>query len=156
MPDKAFKTNYLGNIEIIKRRIIMSNDNLIDNSRRSFISLSAIGLAVVPLGSILLSRNAEARGGGVTGATTEIAKLPENDEQAMALGYRADASLVDTTQFKRGEDQFCQNCQLYSGSLNKEWGPCAIFSYRTDPVLHKNYVVSAKGWCRSWGPIASG
>ena len=135
----------------------MSNDNLIDNSRRSFISLSAIGLAVIPLGSILLSRNAEARGGGgVTGTTTEIAKLPENDEQAMALGYRADASLVDTTQFKRGEGQFCQNCQLYSGSLNKEWGPCAIFSYRIDPVLHKNYVVSAKGWCKSWGPIASG
>jgi hypothetical protein len=135
----------------------MSNDNLIDNSRRSFISLSAIGLAVVPLGSILLSRNAEARGGGgVTGKTTEIAKLPENDEQAMALGYRADASLVDTTQFKRGEGQFCQNCQLYSGSLNKEWGPCAIFSYRIDPVLHKNYMVSAKGWCRSWGPTASG
>ena len=135
----------------------MSNDNLIDNNRRSFVTLSAIALAVVPLGSFLASKNAEARGGGgVNGTSKEIAKLPENDEQAMALGYRAHASLVDVTKFKRGEGQYCQNCQLYSGSLNKEWGPCAIFSYRTDPVLHKNYVVSAKGWCKSWGPIASG
>jgi len=135
----------------------MSNDNLINSNRRSFISLSAIGLAVVPLGSILLSRNAEARGsGGIISPSKEIAKLPENDEQAMALGYRTDASLVDVTQFKRGESQFCQNCQLYSGSLNKEWGPCAIFSYRVDPILHKNYLVSAKGWCKSWGPQASG
>ena len=77
----------------------MSNDNLIDNNRRSFITLSAIGLAVVPLGSFLVSQNAEARGsGGVTGTSKEIAKLPENDEQAIALGYRADANLVDVTQ----------------------------------------------------------
>jgi hypothetical protein len=136
----------------------MSNNNsLIDNQRRSFITLSAIGLAAVPLGSLLVSQNAEARGsGGIIGPSKEIAKLPENDEQAMALGYRADASLVDTTQFNRGEGQYCKNCQLYSGSLNKEWGPCAIFSYRIDPVLHKNYEVSANGWCRSWAPIANG
>jgi hypothetical protein len=135
----------------------MSNDNLVNNNRRSFITRSAIGLAAIPLGSFLASRNAEARGsGGTTGTSTEIAKLPENDEQAIALGYRADANLVDVSQFKRGEGQYCQNCQLYSGSLNKEWGPCAIFSYRIDPILHKNYVVSAKGWCKSWGPIANG
>ena len=135
----------------------MSNTNLIDNNRRNFITLSAIGLAAVPLGSLLVSRNAEARGsGGITGPSKSIAKLPENDEQAIALGYRADASLVDATKFKRGEGQYCHNCQLYSGSLNKEWGPCAIFSYRIDPILHKNYEVSAKGWCKSWGPIASG
>jgi hypothetical protein len=135
----------------------MSNPNLIDNNRRNFITLSTIGLAVIPLGSLLVSRNAEARGsGGITGPSKSIAKLPENDEQAIALGYRADASLVDASQFKRGEGQYCQNCQLYSGSLNKEWGPCAIFSYRIDPILHKNYEVSAKGWCKSWGPIASG
>ncbi|MGZ8907973.1 MAG: high-potential iron-sulfur protein [Methylobacter sp.] len=139
-----------------RRNIDMSNNNLIDNNRRSFMTLSAIGLIVVPLGSFLVSQNAEARGSsGVNGTSKEIAKLPENDEQAMALGYRADAKLVDITKFKRGEDQYCHNCQLYSGSLNKEWGPCAIFSYRIDPILHKNYVVSAKGWCKSWGPRAS-
>jgi High potential iron-sulfur protein len=135
----------------------MSNENLIDNNRRSFITRSVIGLAVVPLASFLACQNAQARGsGGVAGPSKEIAKLPENDEQALALGYRADATLVDGTRFKRGEDQYCHNCQLYSGSLNKEWGPCAIFSYRTDPILHKNYVVSASGWCKSWGPIANG
>ena len=135
----------------------MSNDNLINNNRRSFITQSAIGLAVVPLGSLLASRNAEARGsGGVIGPSKEIAKLPENDKQAIALGYRADANLVDGTKYKRGEGQSCENCLLYSGSPDEEWGPCAIFSYRVDPILHKNYVVSAKGWCKSWGPRASG
>ena len=135
----------------------MSNENLIDNNSRSFITRSVIGLAVVPLGSFLACQNAQARGsGGVVGPSKEIAKLPENDEQAMALGYRADAKLVDITKFKRGEGQSCQNCQLYSGSPDDEWGPCAIFSYRIDPILHKNYVVSAKGWCKSWGPRASG
>jgi hypothetical protein len=139
-----------------RRNIDMSNNNLIDNNRRSFITLSAIGLAVVPLGSFLVSQNAEARGSsGVTGPSKELAKLPESDMQAIALGYRADANLVDVTKFKRGEGQSCQNCQLYSGSPDEEWGPCAIFSYRTDPILHKNYVVSAKGWCKSWGPRAS-
>ncbi len=136
---------------------MMSNDNLIDNNRRSFITLSAIGLAAVPLGSFFISQNAEARGsGGVIGPSKEIAKLPENDKQAIALGYRADANLVDVPKFKRGEGQSCQNCQLYSGSPGEEWGPCAIFSYRLDPILHKNYEVSAKGWCKSWGPMASG
>ena len=134
----------------------MSNDNLIDNNRSSFITISTIGLAILPLGSFLVSQNAEARGSsGVTGPSKELAKLPESDMQAIALGYRADANLVDNTKFKRAEDQYCQNCQLYSGSLNKEWGPCAIFSYRIDPILHKNYVVSAKGWCKSWGPTAN-
>ena len=106
----------------------MSNDNLIDNNRRSFITISTIGLAILPLGSFLVSQNAEARGsGGVASPSKEIAKLPENDEQAIALGYRADANLVDNTKFKRAEDQYCQNCQLYSGSLNKEWGPPVPF-----------------------------
>ena len=27
---------------------------------------------------------------------------------------------------------------------------CAIFSYRTVPILNRNYVVSANRWCRSW------
>ena len=142
---------------IQKENINMSNDNLINNNRRSFITLSAVGLAVVPLGSLLASKTAEARGSsGVPGTSKEIAKLPENDKQAIALGYRADANLVDVTKYKRGEGQSCQNCLLYSGSPDEEWGPCAIFSYRIDPVLHKNYVVSAKGWCKSWGPRASG
>jgi len=135
----------------------MSSDNIINNSRRSFITHSAIGLAVVPLGSFFVSQNAEARGSsGVNGMSNEIAKLPENDKQAIALGYKSDANLVDVTKFKRGEGQFCQNCQLYSGSPGDAWGPCAIFSYRIDPKLNKNYEVSSKGWCKSWGPIASG
>lgn len=133
----------------------MSDDNVIDSNRRSFMTVSAIGLAVVPLGSLLVSRHAEARTGGVTRGSTEIPKLPENDKQALALGYREDANLVDATKFNRGKDQLCQNCQLYSGSPGEQWGPCAIFSYRMDPKLNRGYVVSVKGWCKSWAPRAS-
>jgi hypothetical protein len=132
----------------------ISDDNVIeviDSNRRSFMTISAIGLAVAPLGSLLVSRHAEART-GVTQGSTEIPKLPENDKQAIALGYREDADLT----VAKGKDQFCRNCQLYSGSPGEEWGPCAIFSYRIDPRLNKNYVVSVKGWCKSWAPRATG
>lgn len=135
----------------------MSDATITDNDRRRFIRAGMIGLTLAPLGSLLLTRGAEARGsGGIKGPSSAIARLPENDKQAMALGYKEDANLVDTTKFSRGKDQLCQNCQLYSGSAGEEWGPCAIFSYRIDPKLNQNYVVSGKGWCRSWAPRASG
>ena len=86
--------------------------------------------------------------------SSEIPKLPENDRQAFALGYKEDAALVASTQYKRTEGTACRNCQLYSGMEGDEWGPCAIFSYRADPTLNNNYVVSVNGWCRSWAPRA--
>jgi len=128
----------------------------INKDRRHFVIVSAIGLVVAPIGSLTLGGKAEARGStAVTRVSTEIPKFPESDKQALALGYREDANLVDPTKFNRSKDQTCQNCQLYSGSPGDEWGPCAIFSYRIDPRLNKNYVVSSKGWCRSWGPRAA-
>jgi hypothetical protein len=140
-----------------RKETAMFEDSMTDKNRRRFLTVSAIGLVVAPMGSFLLSRNAEARGSSaVIRASAEIPKLPENDKQAIALGYREDANLVDTANSNRGKDQTCQNCQLYSGSPSDEWGPCAVFSYRIDPKLNKNYVVSGKGWCKSWGPRASG
>jgi len=131
----------------------MSDDTMMDNRRRRFMTLSAIGLAVAPFGNLLVTHVAEAKGKS-TGPdlSSEVPRLPENDRQAMALGYREDADSVDATKFHRGSDQSCQNCQLYTGSPGEAWGPCAVFSYRVDPRLNRNYVVSAKGWCRSWGP----
>jgi hypothetical protein len=132
---------------------IMPEDTMMNNSRRRFVTLSAIGLAVAPLGSLLATRVAEAKGKS-TGPdlASEVPRLPENDKQAMALGYREDGDSVDATKFQRTSGQSCQNCQLYSGTPGDAWGPCAVFSYRVDPRLNKNYVVSGKGWCRSWAP----
>lgn len=133
----------------------MSDAIITNNNRRRFIKVSLIGLTLAPVGNLLLSQNAEARGSrAVTGGTTQIAKLPENDRQAAALGYKEDAALVDSTKHKRVEGTTCRNCQLYSGSEEDDWGPCAIFSYRVDPITNKNYVVNAKGWCGSWAPKA--
>lgn len=128
----------------------MSNA-ITDNDRRRFIRAGMIGLTLAPVGSLLLTRSAEARGSrAVAGMSSEIPKLPENDRQAFALSYKEDAALVDTSKYKKGEGATCRNCQLYSGIEEDEWGPCAVFSYRVDPRLNRNYVVSAKGWCRSW------
>jgi hypothetical protein len=134
----------------------MSDEIIItNNNRRHFIKVSLIGLTLAPVGNLLLSHNAQARGNrAVTGGTTQMAKLPENDRQAAALGYKEDATSVDNTKYKIVEGATCRNCQLYSGSEEDEWGPCAIFSYRVDPIVNKNYEVSAKGWCRSWAPRA--
>jgi high potential iron-sulfur protein len=129
----------------------MSDDFNLDACRRHFIGRGIIGLAVVPLGSLVMPGSAQARG-GIAPTGPQIVRLPETDQQAVALSYAEDAAMVDTTRFKRTEGGVCGNCQLYSGSENAEWGPCAIFSSRPHPTLNISYVVSAKGWCRSWGP----
>ena len=127
--------------------------------RRSFMNLGLKGLALMPMGAtVWLTPAAEAQaaaGGGVAPASGQVALLPESDRQAKALGYREEAAKVDTALFKRKSDQVCANCQLYSGGTGDETGPCAIFSYRQHPKLNRPYEVSAKGWCKSWGPAAA-
>jgi hypothetical protein len=129
----------------------MSDSTITDNQRRRFIRVSLIGLTLAPATTLLLNRRAEARGSrAVTGSSTEVPKLPESDPQATALAYKEDAASVDATKYKKAEGASCRNCLLYSGAERDGWGPCAVFSYRIDPKLNRNYVVSAKGWCRSW------
>lgn len=124
--------------------------------RRSFINLGLKGIAVVPFGAtVWLTSAGEAQAKGAASVSIQPARLPETDPQAKTLGYKADASMVDATIFKRKNEQVCANCQLYSGSAGSETGPCAIFSYRLHPKLNQPYEVSAKGWCKSWGPTAA-
>lgn len=131
----------------------MSDDIESRQGRRHFVGLGILGLALAPLGGLVVARPAHARGGGIfTGPSTQIPALPENDRQAAALYYREDASTVDVSRYARAEGGTCRNCQLYSGADDDEWGPCAIFSFRQHPTLNANYVVSARGWCKSWGP----
>jgi hypothetical protein len=133
----------------------MSNNTLINDHRRRLLKTGLVSLTLAPAANLLFNHRAEARGSrAVTGVSTEIPKLPESDRQAIALGYKEDGAKVDTSKFHKTEGASCGNCQLYSGSEEDAWGPCAIFSYRMDQKLNRNYVVSAKGWCRSWGPRA--
>lgn len=74
------------------------------------------------------------------------APLSESDPQALALGYKADASKVDKAKFpKYAANQMCSSCQLYQGKPNDAAGPCPLFP---------NKVVAAKGWCSAWAKKA--
>ncbi len=124
--------------------------------RRSFLRFNLIALATGVLGSVCYSGLAHAVRRSVPAG---VPLLNPEDAQAKALSYVPDvitdskSQTLPTSPAIAG--QTCSNCQLYSGAAGAEWGPCAIFSYRTDPDTKKNLVVSADGWCRSWAPRAS-
>lgn len=73
-------------------------------------------------------------------------KVDESSDLARELGYRNDASQVDTSAFPKraGADagnQFCGSCQFFGGGASDEWGACVIFSAQ---------LVNRNGWCNSW------
>ena len=68
--------------------------------------------------------------------------LLENDSQARALGYKADASKIDNKQQPRHvAGQICSNCSLYQGTANSTAGACPLFPGKQ---------VAAKGWCSAY------
>ncbi len=67
--------------------------------------------------------------------------VSENDPQAIALGYKADANNVDkTTQPKYSAGQACSNCALYRAAGSAA-GMCTLFTGKQ---------VAAKAWCSAW------
>jgi hypothetical protein len=73
-------------------------------------------------------------------------EVTEDEALAQAMGYRKDASTVDTEKFPKrageaGSQQFCHNCALYAGEADSEMAPCSIF---------QNRLVHAGGWCNAW------
>lgn len=108
-----------------------------DVNRRQLLKLSVIGAAVIPLSTLLANKGAQAQ---------DLPKLEESDPAAQALGYVHDAAQTDTAKFPKrasaeAANQFCKNCQLYTGADGEEWGPCSIFPGK---------VVNANGWCNAW------
>jgi hypothetical protein len=110
----------------------VNTDKLIN--RRNFLKLgvtaggSALALSAIP---IHLS------------AADEVT---EDEPLAQAMGYRLDASTVDTAKFPKragdeGAKQFCNNCALYAGTAEDELAPCSIF---------QNRPVRGAGWCNAW------
>ncbi|MGZ3158770.1 MAG: high-potential iron-sulfur protein [Burkholderiaceae bacterium] len=80
---------------------------------------------------------------GLTNAQT--AKLAETEPQAVALGYKEDASKVDKAKFPRyAAGQSCSTCQLYQGPATGD-GKCALFQGK---------LVSASGWCSAYAKKA--
>jgi hypothetical protein len=70
------------------------------------------------------------------------AALAETDAQAVALGYKADASKVDKAKFpKYAAGQICTNCALFQGKASDAAGGCPLFAGKQ---------VAGKGWCSAW------
>ena len=84
-------------------------------------------------------------GTGALAATQAMAAGPmvaENDAQATALGYKADATKTDVKKFpKYAAGQACKNCQLYQGKAGEPWGACPIVGGK---------LVAAAGWCTAY------
>lgn len=73
-------------------------------------------------------------------------EVGEDEPLAQAMGYKLDASAVDTAKFPKrageaGAKQFCNNCALYAGSADDALAPCSIF---------QNRPVRGAGWCNAW------
>ena len=74
---------------------------------------------------------------------SSLPRLSEDDPAASALGYRHDASQVDTAAYPRKTAEMaCSNCALWQGG-DADWGGCSIFPGKQ---------VAAAGWCNAWAP----
>lgn len=95
-----------------------------------------------------LSQVAGVSGAAVLGSQAAHAQVmvAENEPQASALGYKADATKVDKTkQPKYTAGQVCSNCALYQGKAADASGPCPLFAGK---------AVAAKGWCSAYAKKA--
>lgn len=102
-------------------------------NRRTFM------LRVVASGAVLSASRVRAQGAG--------AKVSETDAQAVSLGYREDATKVDTKKYpNHAASQTCASCQLFQGKPKDAAGGCPLFAGKQ---------VVATGWCSAWVKKAS-
>ena len=101
----------------------------VNQKRRTALKLAVSSVTAVPLGSLLLSRNAW---------SNPPERVSEDDRAAVALKYVHDAETSDSETRKPG--QLCSNCNLFQGTEG-EWRPCSVFQGR---------LVNENGWCVAW------
>ena len=78
--------------------------------------------------------------------SAQPAQLAETDPQAVALGYRHDATKVDASKYPTwAAGRVCSNCQLFQGKPSDAWAPCGVMGGK---------LVNAKGWCTAWSKKA--
>ncbi len=112
-------------------------------SRRKFLGFGLTAFVAAPVAASLLAARTAA-------AQDAIPKVDETDPTAQALGFKADATKVDTAAFPKrageeGAKQFCRSCALYQGKEGDSSGPCAMFPGK---------AVANGGWCNAWAPKA--
>ncbi|MFI0471791.1 MULTISPECIES: high-potential iron-sulfur protein [unclassified Halomonas] len=98
-----------------------------DQSRRTFMRNSVLGLAALPLGAGVLSKTAFAQ---------SLPRLDPSAPAAQALNYVEEAqSASDHPAFSEGE--LCSNCMFFTESNEG----CQLFPENS---------VAPNGWCQSW------
>jgi High potential iron-sulfur protein len=101
------------------------------NNRRAFMMQSFAGAGA--LAALAVTQSAQAQ---------SQAAVSDTDPQAVALGYKSDATKIDTQKYpKSAAGQSCSGCALYQGKATDSVGSCAVFG---------NRMVSSKGWCSAW------
>jgi hypothetical protein len=100
------------------------------SSRRTFVIQSIVGA-----GALTAALAAQAQ-----------ATLAESDAQAVALGYKSDATKADKTKYpKYAAGQVCHSCALFQGKPTDAAGGCPLFAGKQ---------VAGKGWCSAWAKKA--
>jgi hypothetical protein len=95
-------------------------------NRRTFVIHSLLGSAALAAASV---------------SRADAPKVSEADPQAVALGFKEDATKADKVKFpKYAAGQHCGNCQLYQGPATGA-GNCALFPGKSVP---------AAGWCSAY------
>ncbi|CAN5726829.1 high-potential iron-sulfur protein [soil metagenome] len=84
--------------------------------------------------------------GVVMRANAQEPHIEETAPAATALGYKHDASKVDSKKYPAyAAGKNCANCALYQGKASDAWAPCAAMGGKQ---------VNAKGWCMAWAKKA--
>lgn len=100
-------------------------------TRRTFVIHSVVGASVLTTGSL---------------AYAAPSMVLDTDPQAIALGYKTDATKADKVKYpKYAAGQDCANCALYQGKAGEAAGGCPLFAGKQ---------VSAKAWCSAWSKKA--
>lgn len=95
-------------------------------SRRQFVIYSASSVAALAVAGKVAA---------------QPAVLQETDAQAVALGYKADATKVDKAKYAKYQaGQVCSNCNFYKDTGNN-MGTCTVIP---------NKLVAGSGWCNLW------
>lgn len=128
----------------------MSQDSK-SQSRREFLKAAGIG-------AVLAVPAANALSGQLLGASEAHAQaaptmVKETDPNAVALGYKEDATKVDVKKYTKragadGKTQFCYNCQFFQAKTKDpktEAAVCTLFAGK---------AVKGAGWCNSWAKRA--
>lgn len=103
---------------------------MMTSNRRTFVIQTIVGASAL---TAALSAHAQAA-------------LAESDPQAVALGYKADATKTDKTKYpKYAAGQACNSCALFQGKATDATGGCPLFAGKQ---------VAGKGWCSAWAKKA--